>query len=107
MSAIVLPEPSGEVVYHDLQNSYGERGCFKVGTAEIENPVEDVKWAAQFLADAMAALAFENASKIDALAAMARDTYYGTGDDLAGWDKVDESYKSRWRAVIRAVLDAP
>lgn len=106
MSAIVLPEPSGEVVYHDLQNSYGERGCYKVGTAEIENPVEDVKWAAQFLADALAALAFENASKIDSLAAQARDTYYGTSDK-SGWDVVDDSYKDRWRAVIRAVLDAP
>lgn len=107
MSAIVLPEPSGEVVYHDLQNSYGERGCFKIGTAEIENPTEDVKWASQFLADALAALAFQNNSKIDALAAKARDTYYGTVGDLTGWDKVDDSYKDRWRAVIRAVLDAP
>lgn len=106
MTAIVLPEPSGDVTYHDVQNSYGERGCFKIGTAEIENPVEDVKWAAQFLADALAALAFENASKIDGLAAMARDTYYSTADKSA-WDKVDESYKDRWRAVIRAILDAP
>lgn len=106
MSAIVLPEPSGKPVYHDLQNSYGERGCWKVGTAEIEKPAEDIKWAAQFLADALAALAAENESTIDRVAALARDTYYGTVGDLAGWDKVDESYKERWRAVVRAVLNA-
>ena len=107
MSAVILPEPSGEVEYHDIQNSYGLRGCFKVGAVEVENPTEDVKWASQYLADSLAALAFENASKVDQLATVARDTYYGNGGDLTGWDKLDESYKNRWRAVIRAVLDAP
>lgn len=59
MTSYELPAPSGDVVYHDVQNSYGERGCYRVGTAECENPAEDVRWAAQYLADALAALEFQ------------------------------------------------
>jgi hypothetical protein len=101
-----LPEPSGEVKFFDhLKNSYGTMGVYKVGNSEIENPKEDVEYHAQGLADSIAALEYENSTKIDKLAALARDTYYGLNNEgLRGWDSLSDEFRDRWREAIRVVL---
>ena len=104
-----LPEPSGEVEWlGHLKNSYGTMGCYRVGTNEIENPVEDVEYHAQALADSLKALDYENdqqAAHIDKLAALARDTYYGmTTEGLCGWDSLSDEFRDRWRDAIKVVL---
>lgn len=106
MAAIVLPEPSGNIVYKsELRNSYGEQGCYYVGKTEIEKPSEDVQHFAQMLADALAALDYETHHRIDVLAAAARAAYYSLEGDEVGWETLSENYKDRWRAVVRLILD--
>ena len=101
-----LPEPSGPVEWlGHLKNSYGTMGCYRVGTNEIENPKEDVEYYAQILADSISALEYENSTKIDKLAALARDTYYGlTHEGLCGWESLSDEFRDRWREAIRVVL---
>ena len=101
-----LPEPSGPVEWlGHLKNSYGTMVCYRVGTNEIENPKEDVEFYAQILADSISALEHENSTKIDKLAALARDTYYGlTHEGLCGWESLSDEFRDRWREAIRVVL---
>jgi hypothetical protein len=109
MTAFILPEPSGKIVYKpELSNSYGGKGCYYVGESEIEKPSEDVEYFAQMLADAIAALNYESKDLIDKLAAEARIAYHTTedcDDPPAGWDSLSDGYRSRWRAVVRTILD--
>lgn len=100
-----LPEPSGDVIWlGHLKNSYGTMGCFQVGPSQVENPVEDVEYHAQALADSLAALDHQHKAN-DRLAALARNSYYGLNDEgLCGWDSLSEEYKDRWRQAIRIVL---
>lgn len=107
MRTYELPDPSGEVTFHDVKNSYGAHGCYRVGTSEIEDPIDDVKWAAQYLADCLAAQDYENSTRIDVIANTARAAYHGD-IELANektWDCMSEDYRNRWRAVARAVID--
>lgn len=102
-----LPEPSGAVEWvGHLKNSYGTLGVYRVGgDNEVENPVEDVEYFAQGLANALAALEFENTERIDQIAALARDSYYGIPDGEArGWDALPEEFRNRWRHVVRLVM---
>lgn len=102
----LLPEPSGDVQWMGhLKNSYGGMGCYRVGLNEVENPTEDVEFYSQLLADSLLALEFENTEKVDRLASLARDTYYGLNEEgLKGWANLSEEFKDRWRAAIRVVL---
>lgn len=105
-----LPEPSGEVTHHDVMNSYGTRGCFRIGTSECENPDEDVRWAAQYLADALAAQDYRNSTMVDRVAMHARAAYHNIdngseSDPAALWGAMSDDYRDRWRAVVRAVLE--
>lgn len=106
MTKYKLPEPSGQVEWFpNLKNSYGGLGCYRVGNSEIENPVEDVEYHSQMLADSLAALEHENTAKVDALAAVARDNYYNLdSSDYHAWDNLTNEYKDRWRSAVRAVL---
>jgi hypothetical protein len=101
-----LPEPSGEVQWvGHLKNSYGTLGVYRVGgNDEVENPVEDVEYHAQALANALAALEFENTQRIDHIAALARESYYGmvTGD-VRDWHSLSDEFRDRWRQVVRLV----
>jgi len=102
-----LPEPSGAVTWvGHLKNSYGTLGAYRVGgNDEVENPVEDVEYHAQALANALAALEYENTQQVDQISALARESYYGmvTGD-MRGWDSLSDEYRDRWRHVVRLVM---
>ena len=105
-----LPEPSGEVEYiPHLTNSYGTKGCYRVGGDEIENPIEDVQYGAQYLANALAALAYEDRVRFDRLAHLARSAYYRIEPEdnwVTQWDDLGPDYQERWRNTVRAVLNA-
>jgi hypothetical protein len=102
-----LPEPSGAVEWvGHVKNSYGTLGVYRVGgDSEVENPVEDVEYFAQSLANALAALEFENTERVDQIAALARESYYGmvTGD-MRAWDSLSDEFRDRWRHVVRLVM---
>ena len=102
-----LPDPSGEVRWVDhLKNSYGTVGVYFVGDKDqVENPLEDVEYHAQALANALAALEYENTERVDQIAELARASYYGIPDDeVRGWDVLPEEFRNRWRHVVRLVM---